>query len=416
MLPLWIIDITTNRERREPLVALLQQVEHVHISKDFAVSKLSKLYSEPETNGQDPAAGAEVDTVSLLNRVEVTEDLSNSLSQQELLDQLERRAAEKDAIIKGDYWFYSAFDDVFRGVEIKSEELDKKGNVAERLYALQSKIVEAGVQFIHQLRLSNAKPYQTVNVLVLGDSTETFTQTIFPSVAAMLQKEKERILQAHIHQGMCIYGALYIPCNINSQEVEQRNKVLHLLKEVEVQHKLRDLRGYDHVMLYQNVQNRTECTYSLMDKKDQAEYLFQCIVHLFYACDYTHPLISGTMSEDKLFFSMGAASVYFDMKAEDVNDASRLAAELMAHIKLDSEEEAVDREAIYILKHDEFDAQKFIHDINEGLNVELPDTQLDEPNPHPVLNYMQKNLKRLYYFYYLKFFPAKLLRKISDNI
>ena len=416
MLPLWIIDITTNRERREPLVALLQQVEHVNISKDFAVSKLSKLYSEPETSGQDPAAGAEVDTVSLLNQVEVTEDLSNSLSQQELLDQLERRAAEKDAIIKGDYWFYSAFDDVFRGVEIKSEELDKKGNVAERLYALQSKIVEAGVQFIHQLRLSNAKPYQTVNVLVLGDSTETFTQTIFPSVAAMLQKEKERILQAHIHQGMCIYGALYIPCNINSQEVEQRNKVLHLLKEVEVQHKLRDLRGYDHVMLYQNVQNRTECTYSLMDKKDQAEYLFQCIVHLFYACDYTHPLISGTMSEDKLFFFFFAASVYFDMKAVDVNDASRLAAELMAHIKLDSEEEAVDREAIYILKHDEFDAQKFIHDINEGLNVELPDTQLDEPNPHPVLNYMQKNLKRLYYFYYLKFFPAKLLRKISDNI
>ena len=159
MLPLWIIDITTNRERREPLVALLQQVEHVHISKDFAVSKLSKLYSEPETNGQDPAAGAEVDTVSLLNRVEVTEDLSNSLSQQELLDQLERRAAEKDAIIKGDYWFYSAFDDVFRGVEIKSEELDKKGNVAERLYALQSKIVEAGVQFIHQLPYTSRDVY-----------------------------------------------------------------------------------------------------------------------------------------------------------------------------------------------------------------------------------------------------------------
>ena len=388
-------------------MALLRQVDHVHISVSPAA----------DHSVQEHAVDAAIEVADLLNRVEATEDLSNSLSQQELLDQLERRAAERDAIIKGDYWYYSAFDDVFRGLgEIKSEELDDKDNVAERLYALQSQIVEAGVHFIHQLRLSNAKPYQTVNVVVLGDSTETFTQTIFPSVAAMLQKEKERILQAHIHQGMCIYGALYVPCDINSRKVEDRTKVLHLLTEVEVQHKLRDVRGYDHVMLYQNVQNRTECTYALMDEKDQAEYLFQCLVHLFYACDYTHPLISGTASEDLFYFSMGATSIYFDMQAEDANDASRLAAQLMANIKKDSEEEASDREEIYLLKPTEFAAEKFIHDINKGMSVDMHDVEMDEPNPHPVLHYMQKNLKRLYYYYYLRLYPAKLLRKISDNI
>ena len=419
MLPLWIIDITTNRDRREPLVALLRRVEHVHISKTFTVKadKLNKANQVSDQDVQEHVEDFDLDMIPMLSRTEATEDLSNFLSQQELLDQLERRAAEKDAVIKGDYWYYSAFDDVFRGLEnVKSEELDDENNVAKRLYALQSRLVEAGTHFIHQLRLSNAKPYQTVNVMVLGDSTELFTQTIFPSVAAMLQKEKERILQAHIHQGMCVYGALYIPCDINSRKVEERAKVLHLLTEVEVQHKLRDVRGYDHVMLYQNVQNRTECTYSLMDDKDQAEYLFQCLVHLFYACDYTHPLISGTMSEDLMYFSMGATSIYFDMQAEDVNDASKLAAELMTNILVESDEEAVDREEIYILKHDEFDVDKFIRDVNEGLNIKLPEAEMDEPSPHPILNYMQKNLKRLYYFYYLKFFPAKLLRKISDNI
>ena len=419
MLPLWIIDITCNRDRREPLVALLRQVEHVHISQTFTATGVKGVKANPASNyGADEGSGGSVlDASVLLQRVETSEDLSNSLSQQELLDHWERRAAEKDAIIKGDYWYYSAFDDVFRGLEnIQSEDLDKEDNVAERLYALQSKIVEAGTHFIHQLRRSNAKPFQTVNVMVLGDSTESFTQTIFPSIAAMLQKEKERILQAHIHQGMCIYGAIYVPCDINSRKVDERSKVLRLLNEVEVQHKLRDVRGYDHVMLYQNVQNRTECAYALMSEKDQAEYLFQCIIHLFYACDYTHPLITGTRSQDMLYFSMGATSIYFDMQAEDVNDASRLAAELMTNMMVDSEEDASDREDIYILKNDEFDAQKFIHDINVGLNVELPDVQMDEPSPHPILNYMQKNLKRLYYFYYLKFFPAKLLRKISDNI
>lgn len=419
MLPLWIIDISTNRDRREPLVALLRQVEHVHISNTFAIlsDKAKKANPAADHSEPDGVLEAAVQAASLLESAGVSEDLSNSLSQQELLDQLERRAAERDAVIKGDYWYYSAFNDVFRGLgEITSETLDDKDNVAERLYALQSQIVEAGVRFIHQLRLSNAKPYQTVNVIVLGDATEAFTQTIFPSIAAMLQKEKERILQAHIHQGMCIYGALYVPCDINSRPVEDRTKVLHLLTEVGVQHKLRDVRGYDHVMLYQNVQNRTECTYALMNEKDQAEYLFQCLVHLFYACDYTHPLISGTVSEDLFYFSMGATSIYFDMQAEDANDASRLAAQLMANIKKDSEEEASDREEIYLLKPTEFAAEKFIHDINKGMSVDMHDAEMDEPNPHPILHYMQKNLKRLYYFYYLRLYPAKLLRKISDNI
>ena len=419
MLPLWIIDITTNRDRREPLVALLRQVEHVHISETFVNTddEVEKANPAADLSVNEHAGEAEGETTSSSDLSEASEDLSNSLSQQELQDLLDRRAAEKDAVIKGDYWYYSAFDDIFDGLgEIKRDELGAKDNVAERLYELQSRIVKAGTHFIRQLRLSNAKPYQTINVIVLGDATEAFTQAIFPSVAAMLQKEKERILQAHIHQGMCVYGALYIPCNINSRKVEDRTKVLHLLTEIEVQHKLRDVRGYDHVMLYEDVQNRTECTYSLMNEKDQAEYLFQCLVHLFYACDYTHPLISGTASEDLFYFSMGATSIFFDMQAEDANDASRLAAQLMANIKKNSDEEASDREEIYLLKPTEFGAEKFINDINKGMMVDMHDAEMEEPNPHPVLHYMQKSLKRLYYFYYLRLYPAKLLRRISDNI
>ncbi len=428
MLPLWIIDITANRERRECFESLIRKIDHVHISESFVINagKTTKVSPASEVVLTD-TEGNEVPLSEFNTPTEVPQDdPSQSLSQQELLDQLERRSAEKNAIIKGDYWYYSAFDDVFRGMEkATSANLDAKDGVAERLYAFQNQIVEAGKHFIHLLRQSNAKPYQTVNVMVIGDSTEPFTQTVFACIAAMLQKEKERILPAHIHQGLCIYGALYVPCDINARAVTERNKVLRLLNEVEVQHNLRDVRGYDHVMLYQNVQNRTECAYQMMNEQEMAEYLLQCIIHLFFACDYTHPLISGTRSADQMYFSMGATSLYFDMQAEDINDASRLAAELVKNIKLDSEEDAMDRDEIYILRHDEFDARKFIHDINESLNqegsdhkgleVEL-DPDIDEPSPHPILNYMQKNLKRLYYFYYLRFYPAKLLRKISDSI
>lgn len=418
MLPLWIIDISAKTDRRTIFVDLLRQIEHVHLS---GTQDAFDEYISPaaDMGAAEPAGMAdEQDFAAQLSKFGgAQDDPSKSKSQQELLEEWEQRTAEKNDIIKGDYWFYSAFDDAFSGMpDVTSESLDRKDGVADRLYAFQNKLVEAGQQFIHRLRLSNAKPYQTINVMVIGDATERFTQTIFPSIAAILQKEKERILQAHIHQGMCIYGALYIPCDINSREVDMRTRVLRLLNEVEVQHKLRFVRGYDHVMLYQNVQNRTECTYALMSEKDMAEYLLQCMIHLFYACDYTHPLISGTRSEDLLYFSMGATSVYFDMQAEDANDASRLAAELMLNIKKPGEEEASDREEIYLLKPEEFNAEKFIHDINKGMNVDMQDVEMDEPNPHPILHYTQKNLKRLYYLYYLRLYPAKLLRKITDNI
>lgn len=430
MLPLWIIDITTNSDRREQFKSLIRQIDHVHISDTVATSasQSNKQMPASEVVLKDPANGDSeyISEITSQATEAVQEDPSTSLSQQELLDQLERRSAEKNAIIKGDYWYYSAFGDAFHGMsEVTSETLDTTDGLADRLYKFQNLVVEEGQHFIHRLRLSNAKPYQTVNVMVIGDSTESFTQTVFASIAAMLQKEKERILPAHIHQGICIYGALYVPYDINTRKVKERNEVLQLLNEVEVQHNLREVRGYDHIMLYQNVQNRTECTYQLMDDKDLAEYLLQCVVHLFFACDYTHPLISGTRSADQMYFSMGATSLYFDMQAEDINDASRLAAELVKNIKLDSKEDAMDRNEIYILRHDEFDARKFIRDINEALNNNDPnhqnldiemDPEMDEPSPHPILNYMQKNLKRLYYFYYLRFYPAKLLRKISDNI
>lgn len=417
MLPLWIIDITNNHDRRAEFVKLLGQIDHVRLAETIAFKSEKPSPASDKGESDSAALASQQDYSAPYEKVDLLSSPAQSKSQQELLEEWEKMTAEKNDVIKGDYWYYSAFGDAFSGLDkIESDVLDAEGNVADRLYKFQGDLVEAGQQFIHQLRLSNAKPYQAINVLVIGDSTESFSQTIFPSIAAMLQKEKERILQAHIHQGMCIYGALYVPCDINSREVQLRNKVLRLLNEVEVQHKLRFVRGYDHVMLYQNVQNRTECTYALMDDKDLAQYLLQCVIHLFYACDYTHPLISGTRSADMLYFSMGATSIYFDMQAEDANDASRLAAELMLNVKKDSEEEAMDRDEIYILEHKDFAAEKFIQDINKGMNVDIPNAEIDEPTPHPILNYMQKNLKRLYYFYYLRLFPVKLLRKISDNI
>ena len=119
-----------------------------------------------------------------------------------------------------------------------------------------------------ELRKSNVKPYQPINVVVIGDSTQLFSLHLFPSIAALIQKERGRILQGHIHQGLIITGILYIPCNANARKSEIREQTLRTLQEIEVQHNISSIRGYDHIMYYQNVQNRTDISYHRWPSSD----------------------------------------------------------------------------------------------------------------------------------------------------
>ena len=57
----------------------------------------------------------------------------------------------------------------------------KDDELAQILYDFQDRLVKEGIDFIANLRKSNAQPYQTINVVVLGDITEDQTQLLFPS-------------------------------------------------------------------------------------------------------------------------------------------------------------------------------------------------------------------------------------------
>jgi hypothetical protein len=416
MLPLWIIDITSNEERKKSFLNLLRKVENVYIPKDI----LSKL--EQEENSTPSSIEGQM-LVSMATKNEEQSPMVEKTVEEQQKEE-EKRMAKKESIIKGNYWYYSAFDDPFRDIELKSHPIEDQVDdeqttqvgIAQRTYEFQEQVVKAGKEFIWQLRCSNARPYQTINIVVLGDATEQLTQILFPSLAIILQKEKGRYLPAHIHQGISIYGALYIPCDFNTYEVAKRNALLHLIEEIEVQNQLSRARGYDHMMLYQNVQNRTECHYSLLDDKQLSEYLLQCLVHIFLACDTNHPLITGTMSDEILYFSMGAASVYFDMNAEDANEANMVASELMMQFKKRTSEEVEARPDLYLLEDKYYKASEIIGGLISVENLDLTSVNIGQPSPHPILDMMHKQLKRLYYNTWLRFFPLRLLQKISDYI
>ena len=165
------------------------------------------------------------------------------------------------------------------------------------------------------------------------------------------------------------------------------------------------------MLIYQDVQNRTECTYSVLNEQEQAEYMLQCLVHLYLACDKTHPLISGTASADSFYLSMGAASVYYDMSIEDEKERIRIENDIIRYFKEKGDAE-VPSAGLAMINSEEYAPytyfQKFTPDV-----IDLEDVEPNDPSPwHPIRNFFEKHLKRYYYHLYLRFFPADFYHKI----
>lgn len=425
MLPLWIIDITTEPERRGAFERLASQVDHLYfpqLKADSDVPQDEPLPSEEQTVSDTGIINSDVSTpdaslgtsLDIVDTPPTTPPPSDEARRtvEELIDEEQREEAARNADIQGNYWYYTAIDlKEAEGITtldnvVAGNEIEKLG---DGLYTFQEEfLVKEAKAFINELRRSNAKPYQPINIVVLGDSTEPLTQLVFPSIAAILQKEKGRFLPGHIHQGMNIMGMLYVPCDINARNISERSRVFTLLKQIDVQHRITAIRGYDTMMLYQDVQNRTECNYPRMGMEDIAQYLMQCLIHLFYACDQNHPLLHGSGSEDAFYFSMGAASVFFDMAAEDDKDIDLVSTRLLDVFKKDGDNEVVNQN-LHLLDLSLYSAKKFIGHFNAE-DVDLEEQNPDPPSPHPIWDALHRNLKKLYYEYRLRYLPAEMLR------
>jgi len=329
--------------------------------------------------------------------------LSGVLFQEDVSDWLSDEASETKQ------WLYAKFDNPFATIDTSNHE-----TMSQAIYDFQEAIVKSGQEFVKMLRHSNVDGSITVNVCVLGNITEELSQQIFPSIAVMLQKEKGRIVPNHIHQGMAIIGVYFIPSNINSLNVNQRQKVYLSLKEIEVQHNIPSVRGYDRMFFYQDVQNRTECYFPLLDEKEQAEYLFQCLVHLYYACDTVHPLISGSSSADHFYFSMGCASAFFDTDVQDKIEKVTVHNKLVEILNKEGDLEQTDTDC-QLINFDKVDADEIIQKFQD-IKFDLSKAVLKEPSPHPIINFAHRNLKRLYYGLYLKYYPINFRLKILDVI
>lgn len=331
-------------------------------------------------------------------------------------------------VTDGDFcWYYSRYNsDIFDcDLSLFNDLTEKTGEeirlFSDKVYEFQGQLVRDGQEYVKMIRHSSLKAYTSLNICVLGDATEEFSQLLFPSVALLLQKEKGRMLANHIHQGMSVIGALFVPSSINSEEVTIRENVLRTLMEVDVQHKVSTVPGYDHVILYQDVQNRYEKYYSLLNEKEQAEFIFQCLVHMYYACNTQHPLISGVAAADSFYISLGVASLMFDDdllgRQTGAKVCNGMLSAFYATPKNDNYlETAKERAKERILVSDSCIDPKNILDFFRLPEINLEEVKTDIPAPHPILNFSEKYLKNRYYRQFLSNSVAEFRRKMDDEI
>ena len=180
-----------------------------------------------------------------------------------------------------------------------------------------SLIISEGKEFIKMLYGTDPSNDPVLNVCIIGNSLERRSLRLFSSTAAVIKKLKPRIVPGHIHVGLNIIGMLFVPYDVNTLSFYRRQLILRCIRELHVQHKVRPAAGYDKVMLFQDSQHRTEKVYGRLEGINLVDYVFQCLLHLYYACDDGHPLIDGTNANDDFYFSMGVGSLYYDTDQQD---------------------------------------------------------------------------------------------------
>ena len=311
------------------------------------------------------------------------------------------RTADESQAPASKFWKYTAYPDTHTEQNWFSGFVDR--------------IVEDGQAFVHFLNKTNPINEPCINICVLGDASEVFTLTIFSAVAAIIKKEKPLIVPDHVQQGINVLGMLYVPSNVNTLPFLRRQGVLRCMNELQVQRKVGRSGGYDKVMLYQDTQHRTEKFYPLLTPEQQAEYVFQCLVHLYYICDSLHPLLDGSNANDDFYFSMGAGSLYYDTKEQDERDAVLVGNSLVECFK----------KRIDSSKMDDFIKNDLDVAISpeELLSVSPYDGFLDprailkDSIPHPVNDFASLYLKKRFYGEYLQHYvenyQKQLVRKIA---
>ena len=175
MLPLWILDITKQSVRRDEFQSLVRQIDHVFLEptdddeddidlRDLDLSGLDEedlrelgLIDDTVQEGGKEAFGETSSAFKGTYGDEFDEESDEDDSRgsvndiktiEEQVEEEDKKKAAKQAIIEGNYWYYSSlsYEDYFSGLDI--DDPNQIVDIGNRLYDFQEAVVGKAKDFI----------------------------------------------------------------------------------------------------------------------------------------------------------------------------------------------------------------------------------------------------------------------------
>lgn len=286
-------------------------------------------------------------------------------------------------------------------------------------------IVKEGQQFIHQLNTSGNLMAGSldVQICIIGSADNAQTQRHFALAAELLRENRSRILPQHVHQGITITGMLFIPCELYMRDSEVRNRAVALLREIDEKHTSDVGLGYDHLILCQDDQLRTERCYPMLTPEQLEDFTLQCLVHMYYVTDAASSLFPSV--NDDGFMSIGVSSAYYDTRMQDYQDRKTVFEGIITALQSQpsamltgtgGEDRMVEVEKDLMTNLEALTPEATISRNFSDLPLSFNDIKPAPPSLDPVSDWLNGDLKTVYYEDYLCYYPANLMACITSAI
>ncbi|MDR3194439.1 MAG: hypothetical protein LBT76_03990 [Tannerella sp.] len=313
------------------------------------------------------------------------------------------------------YWYYS---------EMESEPVTDLASCG----ALLKELVDKGRNCYNYFQ-KEGFVISDFQICIMGATGERLSRTSFHLIPSLLRDFMSSIWGAYVQRGVVITGMLFIPDNFNQFSMAERNECTLFLEELNTLVAALKTDHYNRVVVYQDIQRPDVRFYPKLNREQTVELSFQYLLNMYYTGRNRHKVFDSLAQSG--FYSLGAASVYYD-SLEHKEQAARLLLEKLIETMKDpanvSDRDAEDMIAAKFPKTT-LAAENILERLQEGcqgLNVDLKDLEM-APDPHPVDGFYKPKLYLSYYFDYLRFQPARALeftrvyshlltRKLFDRI
>lgn len=261
----------------------------------------------------------------------------------------------------------------------------------------------------------------TFTVCVVGDISSSLTRSLMPFVSVIYKLHWGKMLPLNPNIGLRLCGFFYYPYQINQFGLEEQAKYALFFEELNQIQRGEELGKYDMLVPYSDIQPVGHQSYPKLTEEQKDELLFEYLRVLF-----AHDNPAGMevlVNETGGFFSMGAASVFYDpdyfkqiVVCDIQNDLLRLFKEKKDPDEVSSElvsKWRKEREDIFSLLWNENSIMRktrVLETLNvSDANITADFKQIERGNTmHPVWYFYKPLLFPKYYLRQLRFYPARI--------